>query len=174
MCPSAPHFRLQESLSEEDVKLLANKYRKEYIFWVTYKINPLDYKHLLPDMATFETDNVEVLLQVLGTVIWAKEHHLQTRCIPKPFIPLALYSTQLTFIWNLPTKPKQNHDCRHKSRDLWMYLVSLLQFWRDDSVEIRIWQGLIRPMSMLANLVKRATNEMLPSGFGFQWKNIII
>ena len=153
-------------MNEEDVKVLADWYWNEYIFRVSYEINPTDYEHLLPDIATFGTDNVEVLLEVLSTVIWAKEHHHLTGCIPKPYIPMALYSTKPSFVtWNVPTKLKSNHNYHHKNRDLWVYLVCLPQFWRDNRGEFWIWHGPIRPM--LANLVKRTANGVLLSGFGF-------
>ena len=111
-------------------------------FWVSYKINPLDYEHLLLDIVAFRRDDVEVLLEVIIMVIWAKEHHHLTGHIPEPYIPMALYSTEPIFkTWSIPTEPKHNPDYRHKSCDLWLYLVCLLQFWMDDGVVFRIWQG---------------------------------
>ena len=129
-----------------------------------YEINPTNYGHLLLNMVAFGSDNMKVLLQGLRTMIWAKEHHHLTECIPKPYIPMALYSTEPSFIWNIPAEPRHNHEYCHKSRDLLVYLVCLLQFLKHDRVEFRIQQGPIQLIAMLANLIKWAANEVLPSG----------
>ena len=129
-------------MSKENIKVLCEKYWNEYIFRISYEISPSDYKHLLLDVATFRRDNVEVLLEVISTAIWAKEHHHLTRHIPEPYILMALYSMEPNCkTWSIPTEPKCNLDYRHKSCDLWLYLVCLLQFWKDDGAGFRIWQG---------------------------------
>ena len=51
--------------------------------------------------------------------------------------------------------PRCHPDYCHKVQDLWLYLMCLVQFWKDDKVEFQIQQGLIWPMSVLANLVNR-------------------
>ena len=55
---SATDFAPLNGTYVTDVKVLADWYRNEYIFRVSYEINPTDYEHLLPDIATFGTDNV--------------------------------------------------------------------------------------------------------------------
>ena len=57
---------------------------------------------------------------------------------------------------------------------MWIYLVCQLHFWKDNGTAFCISQGLIQLTSALVKLVKEDANAMLPSGFGFKWKDVIL
>ena len=148
-----PSVLLQSTFRDIVMKNQTELGSVKYIFWVSYEINPTDYKHLASDVEAFSTDTTEVLLQLIGTIIWAKQHHHFTKQMPDPCIPIQFYSASPSFCcWKVPDEPRRGNtsDCRQKSKDHWIYLVCLLQFWKDNIAEFRIWQGLIRPMSVLA------------------------
>ena len=93
LCPSTPRYRIGAMVNEMQVEDLAWNNQNEYIFQITYEINPDDYDHLATDVKAFGVDTTEVLLQVIGMVIWAKEYHHLTGQMPNPYILVQLYST---------------------------------------------------------------------------------
>ena len=79
----------------------------------------------------------------------------------------------------VPVKPSQlagpGGDVRHRSRESWKWLVTVLQFWTDEATvaDGAMYRGRVRPASALAEYVMDTVNPGLEPGSKVSWEDVI-
>ena len=79
----------------------------------------------------------------------------------------------------VPVKPSQlagpGGDVRHRSRESWKWLVTVLQFWMDEATvaDGAVYGGRVRPASALAEYVMDTVNLGLEPGSKVSWEDVI-
>ena len=79
----------------------------------------------------------------------------------------------------VPVKPSQlggpGGDVRHRCRQSWKWLVTVLQFWTDESTVTNgaVYGGRVRPASALAECVMDTVNLGLEPGSKVSWEDMI-
>ena len=76
-------------------------------------------------------------------------------------------------------KPSQlagpGRDVRHRSRESWKWLVTVLQFWTDEATVANgaMYGGRVHPASALAEYVMGTVNLGLEPGSKVSWEDVI-
>ena len=92
LCPRKPHFRLKQTLNSKVMEELCQEHRDEFIFQTTYEIDLRKYEHYNYNLKIFGNNANEILLQVIMTCTWAREHYALTRHMPDLHLPYMLWS----------------------------------------------------------------------------------
>ena len=175
LCPSQPHFRLNQILNSKMMDTLCRDHWDEFIYRTTYEIDSHKYEHYQDDLKLLGNKAEELLLQVIVMCTWAYEYYKLTGRMPDPYLLYMLWARSSEYKeCAVPTIADVTlFKYWAKCKERWKYLIVLLQFWTDNNALRRIKGSPIWPMLALAKLVKDTANHVLPSGFHISWKHII-
>ena len=153
--------------------------------WIEARIKRLDpggYPEEVRSLRYFGRNARDFAMGIVAIADWGRRYLDKGLRYPIPTFPPYLFtplpeSRQAGA--QVPVKPSQlgdpGGDVRHRCRETWKWLVTVLQFWTDEATvaDGAVYGGRVHPASALAEYVMSTVNPGLEPGSKVSWEDVI-
>ena len=153
--------------------------------WIEARVKRLDpggYPEEVQSLRYFGRNARDFAMGIIAIADWGRRYLDKGLRYPIPTFPLYLFtplpeSRQAGA--QVPVKPSQlgdpRGDVRHRCRECWKWLVTVLQFWTDEATvaDGAVYGGRVRPASAVAEYVMNTVNPGLEPGSKVSWEDVI-
>ena len=153
--------------------------------WIEARVKHLDpggYPDEVKSLRYFGRNARDFAMGIVAIADWGRRYLDKGLKYPIPTIPPYLFTPLPESRQSgaqVPVKPSQlagpGGDVRHRSRESWKWLVTVLQFWTDEATvaDGAVYGGCVRPASALAEYVMDTVNPGLEPGSKVSWEDVI-
>ena len=166
---------------DAEKKVLQDKLHR----WIEARVKCLDpggYPDEVKSLRYFGMIACEFAMGIVAIVDWGQRYLDKGLKYPIPTIPPYLFTPLPESRQSgaqVPVRPSQlggpGGDVRHRSRESWKWLVTVLQFWTDEATvaDGAVYGGHVRPASALTQYVMDTVNPGLEPGSKVSWEDVI-
>ena len=153
--------------------------------WIEARVRCLDlagYMEEINSLRYFGRNACCFALQIVVITDWGRKYMDVGFKYPIPTFPQFLFTPVPDSHQGgsqVPVKPSQVYtlrgDVRQRSRELWKWMVAVLQFWGDEAstADGIVYGGCERPISALAEYVLNTINPGLDPGSKITWDDVV-
>ena len=153
--------------------------------WIEARVKRLDpggYPDEVKSLRYFGRNARDFAMGIVAIADWGRRYLDKGLRYPIPTIPPYLFTPLPESRQSgaqVSVKPCQlanpGGDVRHRSRESWKWLVTVLQFWMDEATvaDGAVYDGRVRPASALAEYVMDTVNPGLKPGSKVSWEDVI-
>ena len=153
--------------------------------WIEARVKRLDlggYPDEVKSLRYFGRNARDFAMGIVAIGDWGRRYLDKGLKYPIPTMPPYLFTPlpeSCQSSTQVPVKPSQlagpEGDVRHRSRESWKWLVTVLQFWTDEGTvaDGTVYGGHVRPASALAEYVMDTVNPGLEPGSKVSWEDVI-
>ena len=153
--------------------------------WIEARVKRLDpggYPDEVKSLRYFRRNARDFAMGIVAIADWGRRYldkglRYPIRTIP-PYLFTPLPESRQSGA-QVPVKPSQlanpGGDVRHRSRESWKWLVTVLQFWTDEATvaDGTVYGRRVRPASAVAEYVMDTVNRGLEPGSKVSWEDVI-
>ena len=146
------------------------------------RLDPGGYPDEVKSLRYFGRNARGFAMGIVAIADWGRRYLDKGLKYPIPTIPPYLFTPLPESRQSgaqVPVKPSQlagpGGDVRHRSRESWKWLVTVLQFWMDEATvaDGAVYGGHVRPASALAEYVMDTVNPGLEPGSKVSWEDVV-
>ena len=172
----------KNSRSNEPEKIELKEKPYKYIAEHIHRLDPQGYMEEIQFFRHFHRNLKDFALEIIVITDWGRKYHsvgLQFSIPPFPHYLFDNFAGSRQAGGQVPTKPdylfKPGGDVRGKCSEVWIWMVTILQFWTDKAsiTDGELFGGRSRSVSALAEYVKTTINPVLPPGYKVTWDHVI-
>ena len=153
--------------------------------WIEARVKCLDpggYPDEVQSLRYFGRNARDFAMGIIAIADWGRRYLDKGLRYPIPTIPPYLFTPLPESRQSgaqVPVKPSQlacpGGDVRHRCRESWKWLVTVLQFWTDEATvaDGAVYGGRVRPASALAEYVMDTVNPGLEPRSKVSWEDVI-